>query len=220
MNGAVTDISKRALQRHCRALGLNSCSAVIDGDPDELLIVKSNANYGGDNDRALTWNQRRMLRVPGVTRKIRGPRDYQVLFRRQIAASWWRDEKLTIEKYIRNRQNRIFKLYRVLDQLAVSDIVNPNLIKKADNLASRVNSLFRLGPAGVERIAQLSDFPEGILKEDLRLFTHLPAEYAVLDIAVDDEDRPYPIDLNPTPAGFNAWSLDMAAHLRSCLNSD
>ena len=48
LNEQVTDISKHRVQEVCTQAGLGSTRAARAGDPDEVLIVKTNDNYGGE----------------------------------------------------------------------------------------------------------------------------------------------------------------------------
>lgn len=213
INGAVTDISKRTLQAHCRRLGLHTTSTSRDGDPDELMIVKTDMNYGTADDRVLSWNQRRALGLGIITREIKGTRDYKVVRRRDVKETWWQDARLVVERYVDNKERRIFKLYRVLDWVAINDMLNPQLIKKPSGSIRRVNSFLRLGPSGVETWVRASDYPEHIVHDGLKLLDHLSIEYGTLDIAMDDAGKCYIIDVNSTPTIPNKPQPDVVEHL-------
>ena len=220
INGAVLDISKRTLQLHCRRLGLHSTTAATQGDPDELLIVKTNMNYGAADDRVLSWNQRRLLGLCRITREIKRSRDYRVVRRREVKEKWWQDSELAIERYINNPENRILKLYRTLDQVAINDMINPHLIKKPSGSTERVNSFFRLSASGIETCAQASDFPSAVIHDGLKLLDHLSMLYGTLDIAMDEVGKCYIIDLNSTPAIPNKPQPDVVEHLRGAFRGD
>ncbi|HYL38248.1 MAG TPA: hypothetical protein VEV17_20190 [Bryobacteraceae bacterium] len=220
INGAVLDISKRTLQLHCRQLGLNSTTGACPGDPDELLIVKTNMNYGAADDRVLSWNQRRLLGLRRITREIKRSRDYIVVRRREVKEKWWQDSELAIERYINNPENRIFKLYRALDHVAINDMINPHWIKKPSGSTQRVNSFFRLSASGIETCVQASDVPSAVIHDGLKLLDHLSMLYGTLDIAMDEAGKCYIIDLNSTPAIPNKPQPDVVEHLRGAFRGD
>jgi len=54
VNGFVQDIRKSTLQTHLETIGLNSVKVTPSGSAHEVLIVKTDLNFGGDLERLLS----------------------------------------------------------------------------------------------------------------------------------------------------------------------
>ena len=76
VNEHVTDISKHRVQEVCAQAGLHQTIAPRAGNPDEVLIVKSNANYGGEKEEFLSPGERRTLGLAPRSRWILGHDGY------------------------------------------------------------------------------------------------------------------------------------------------
>lgn len=212
INGEVTDISKRAIQQYCRALGLGCTAAAEEGDPDELLIVKTDMNFGAAMERKLPREQRKALSL-SFSWRMRGPGSYKVLPRRSVKASWWRDHALVIDRYIQNRGHRILKLYIVLDRLVLSDAVERGHIKKMDRYISRANSFLTAGETGPAAVHICSDFPASAVRDGLTLASHMGLSFGTLDIVFDDGGNCYVVDVNSTPGLFQLPQPGLIEHL-------
>src|SRR6266536_4334411 len=89
-NAMVCDISKRAVQRDCARAGAASIVAPPDGDPDELVLVKTDYNYHGVRERELTVQQRRTLGYESPhDLPSRAESDYRVVRRREVPKAVW-----------------------------------------------------------------------------------------------------------------------------------
>src|SRR5205085_85853 len=92
LNYQVNDTSKKHLQALCRHIGLNSTLAPVAGDENELLIVKTNFNYGGKAEKRLLSSQSRRLNVQSLNYNTEII--YPVLERKKIKYEDWNNENL------------------------------------------------------------------------------------------------------------------------------
>jgi len=178
VNGGATDISKNSIQRHCRELGLNTTAIDRSGAPDEMLIVKSNYNFGAWGEKRLSRRQRRLLGTGEISSIVGHELDYKILPRRRIPEAWWTDRGLVVEKFIENSQERYFKVYLALERIAVSDITDPDRIKKAAGGAKRVHSLFTAAPDGIQVVQKGSEFPERVLYDSIKIASRMSVDFA------------------------------------------
>ncbi len=198
LNAAVTDISKRTTQRYCQQLGLLSTAAAREGDPEELLIVKTDHNAGAWTEKHLSRSQRRQLGFDDPSPVIRGPLSYRIVPRRKVRPKWWEDPRLVVERYIQNRDDHYYKLYVLLDRFGVADVIVPGRIKKAKN-SRRTFSLLTASGGPIETVFQGNDYPENLVSQSLELIRHLQLSFGVLDAMVDQDGNCYIVDVNPTP---------------------
>jgi len=143
VNANVTNISKAFIQASCGRLGLPTTEATPEGDQDEMLIVKTNLNYGGLGERALDTKD---LRILGW-RAFDCPTDaksYKVLKRRNVAQSEWNDPSLFIERFVRNQADRFCRVYLLNNYVVISEVVDPSDLKRMPNGIQRNNWFFRL----------------------------------------------------------------------------
>ncbi len=216
-NAGVTDISKAAVQRYCREAGLHTTATTRDGDPDELLIVKTNLNAGAWTERIITGAERRRLGLKKPTTLIKTTRDYKVLPRKKVRPSWWDNPEIFIERYVNNRRNRIFRVYSLLDRLAVADAVNPKPVKKMGDIPGRPTSLLRTTPQGFTVDQRASDFPDSVVHAALTMVRRLSLSLCCMDIVMDDAGRCYITDVNTTPGPNARHRHDIIEYLRGAL---
>lgn len=220
INGEVTDISKRTIQRLCRKLGMNSVATSGEGDPDELLILKTNHNCGAWVERRSSRKRRRALGMGKLSTVIRGHLDYKVLPRREMDDAWWLDDQLIVEKYVDNRKHRFFRIYILLDRIVISDVVEHTAIRKMANYESRRNSFLLRDGGGVEVIHRASDFAPDAVTQVLRLADEMSLSYGSLDVMMDDAGECYIIDVNATPGRNRSRPQPgMSDHLCAALNT-
>lgn len=214
INSALTDISKRAIQRACVELGLNTTTAPREGDPDELLIVKTDLNFGGDSEWALTLEERAAVGAGEGSQLIWKPDHYQVLPRKELEESWWTDPTLVREKYIDNRHDRWYRAFLLLSRMALCEFVDPSQIKKVGHsTASRVWLLQR---SDVEASEGDTPYPRQLVRDLLRFAGAFAIDFAAVDIVVSDAGQAYIIDVNSTPA-YNYPVSGLVEYLRGGL---
>jgi len=211
LNGATTDISKRRVQRLCADLGLNTAIATREGDPAERIIVKTDLNFGGDSEWALTDEQRGALGVGPGSDIIWNPNHYRVLPRREVEEAWWADPRLVRERFISNAGDCWYRAFLFLDRLAVCELHTPNLIKKVGESEVRRVWMTSLAEAAVPAGAP------AVLVEALRRFAPaFPLDVGTIDAVVSDAGDYFLIDVNTTPA-FNYPIDGVIDHMRGAL---
>ncbi len=203
LNARVTDATKRAIQRHCRRLGLPCAAAPRDGDPDELLIVKSNDNYGAAYEKELTADERAFLGLddPSGAPDATG---YPVLPRREVPPGAYSDPTLSVERYIANRENAIYRVYVAGNRIVVGEYVSTATIKKG---ATTVKRRFWYESAAVSLSPGDGPDPTAGGPASRRLLVETVTRFAVgfgldfgaLDVARSDAGDYYVIDVNVTP---------------------
>ncbi|HUQ21272.1 MAG TPA: hypothetical protein VM099_16790 [Gemmatimonadaceae bacterium] len=213
INASLTDISKRTIQRRCRELGLSTTAAARTGDGDELIIVKTDLNFGGDSEWALTPGDRATLGIGAGSTHMWKANDYQVLARKDIEESWWSDQSLVTEKYIGNKEEKWYRAVLLFDRIVLRELVNPTQIKKVgQSVVTRQWSL----DASDERT--FGDSPANLVRDLITFSRAFSMDFGAIDIMVDDAEEPFIIDVNSTPALHIAQPL-LVEHLRGALTT-
>ena len=198
VNGFVQDIRKSTLQTHLETIGLNSVKVTPAGPAHEVLIVKTDLNYGGDLERHLPPES---IAAAGFERlispDIKGAYYYKTVLREMFPAEMWNDPAIMIEKYIDNAENSFFRVYFAGERVVIVKAFAPRIIKKLSNDPRDTNYVSDLEhlKAGKDEL-ELS----ASLKRDLVTFLEQSAvEFGCLDIVHDGNDNHYIVDLNLTP---------------------
>lgn len=218
INERLTDISKRAIQRQCAELGLNSTSATPDGDQDELIIVKSDLNFGGDSEWALSTAERSMLGIAAGSDIIWTPDHYRVVPRREVQASWWTDPSLVCEKYVANRHNRWYRANFFLSHLVLRELVCENKIKKVGQ--SITVGQWNIYVPDIESSEAATDFPRSLVRDLIRFARAFAVDFGAIDVMVNDDGESFIIDVNTTPSMLISRILGLAAYLRGALSAE
>jgi len=198
VNGDLTDISKRTIQRRCAELGLNTTTALPNGDPEELIIVKTNLNFGGDGEWALSDSHRSVLGIAAGSDIIWKPDDYRVLRRREADPSWWSDPSLVCEKYIDNRKNVWYRAMFFFSRVVLRELVSEAQIKKVAQ--SVITRTWHLTFQEIEAERADADVPRKIVRDILRFAKAFNIDYGALDVMVNDAGEAFIIDVNSTPS--------------------
>jgi len=192
LNAHVTDISKRTIHAHSERLGLPCTLASREGDGHELLIVKTNRNYGGRSERLLTGRDRRRLGLTDDPALIRDAFDYKLMPRAEVPGPWWDDPHLVLERFVTDREHRLHRVHIVLNHFAFWSGVSPQPIKKIRHCSDTREYFLQRGqmePALPPALLRtVYDFAEAFL-----------LDYGALDLVADDAGRYYVIDANSTP---------------------
>ena len=212
LNGSVTDISKRHVHRACTAVGLPTLEAPRHGDPAELLIVKTDLNFGGDSEWALSSQEREALGIGTGSDIIWTPSHYRVLPRADIDAAWWADDRLVIERFAANRRHCWYRAYLFLGWMALCELENPNEIKKVGDSRVVRTILVRPNDAVPGDRAELA----GLVDQLSTVARALTLDVGTVDVVMDDAGRHYVIDVNSTPA-YNYPIPGVVDHLRRAL---
>jgi hypothetical protein len=206
INAGVVNISKRWIQAQCAACGLPVAAAASDGDPGEVLIVKTNHNFGGRAERSLTPEQLTALGIPPPSAIVPTAHAYQVLPRRDVPAAWWTDPALAIERFIENRLGRIYRAAFAGHRFDVSRMINPHAIKKVGDATEKVSVVCN---ARQLRDGLTPPIEPAVGETIVRFVDGAQMDYGALDIITDDAGRAYVLDVNATPYGeYNPlWRL-------------
>jgi len=195
LNKGVSNISKSFVQDMCLHLKLNSTRALQNGDPNELLIIKSNNNFGGLNENKLTEPQRIKLGIinTSLDRKF----EYIITKRYEVEPSIWQDKSCVIEKYISNLDNLFYRVYKLNSRFVISEVINLDQIKKMYSGIKRTNYYFDTSDKNLfgtirEEIKELSLIID-------KFCTCFRLDFGALDIVKNDKNQFYIIDVNNTP---------------------
>lgn len=217
LNGLLSDISKSRLQETCSTIGINTTRAERNGNENDVLIVKTNLNFGGQPELKLNGNEMQALNIapPSIQIDV----NYPVLYRKQIPEAIWDNKELVIEKYISNQADIFFRVYKLLNRLVISEVIDHNLIKKMPEGIPRINTYCDA--------TDMSLLPEpgikhaNLLKDILAFSDAIQLDYGALDVVRSDDGQHYIIDVNPTPYWGGSGQqimLDFLAGLESFAN--
>ena len=199
VNGFVQDIRKSTLHAHLEAIGLPSLKAAPSGRSEEVLLVKTALNYGGELER---WLPAESIAAGGlenlVSRNI-GAYRYQTIQRGQIQPDVWIDPAIVVETYVSNEEDSFYRVYFSGKQVVIVKAFAPGHIKKLSGDPRDTNFVTDLEAlkAGIDKL------PVSVtLKRDVATFVeNTPVEFGCIDIVHDGHDNHYIVDLNLTPYG-------------------
>jgi len=211
LNAHATDISKQHVQQVCAELGLPTVTAERDGHPDEMVIVKTDLNFGGDSEWALSDEQRSTLGIREGSDIIWKPNHYRVLPRRDVEPPWWSDPRLVVERFVTNRDERWYRAFLFLDRLAVCELSNPNQIKKVNESA-----VLRVWMLSLNELSVPADAPARLIESLRRFVRAFPLDFGTVDVVADDAGSHYIIDVNTT-AAYNYPIEGVVAFMRGAL---
>ena len=92
--------------------------------------MKTNANYGGEKEKFLSADQRRLLGLGPRCRWIRRHDGYLIRRRSEVRPEFWRSRQVIVERFIENRGHFFYRAHKVMDRVIISRMVNPAGIKK------------------------------------------------------------------------------------------
>jgi hypothetical protein len=216
INGNLTDISKRTIQQRCASLGLNTTAAMREGDPDELIILKTDLNFGGDSEWALSDAERSKLGLGEGSTLIYRPDHYQVVPRKDMEPSWWTDPSLVCEKFIDNRDNRWYRAVMLFSRLVLRELINPAQIKKVGQ--SEIVGQWTIDTADPSILTGPEPVPTRIMSDLIQFMSAFKMDFGAIDIMVNDAGDPFIIDVNSTPA-LHIPQPALVDHLRGALST-
>ncbi|WDQ17786.1 hypothetical protein [Rhodopirellula sp. P2] len=200
-NANVNDMTKRFVQSECQRLGLPTTAATRDGDPEEKLILKSDCNHGGRNERRLDLETRRRLGLPPESAVIDGSLDYPVMKRSELTDQW-DDPGLVAERLIENSQGVYYRAYAIEGRLVISRFVPPNPehpIQRIEGAKARRNFLYEDYTSFVGASESDDALPARLKSVVASFLIGIPLDFGALDVVEDNEGNFYIIDLNITP---------------------
>jgi len=188
VNALVNDVSKSYVQRFNREHGFPDVAADPAGDPDELLIVKTNDNCVGDAEQYLSKSARDLL---GLEPSPPAGFQYQVLPRCQIDPAYWSDPGLVCERFIENRLGVWYRAYLRRPKMALVQFRSAARIKKVDPSTRMQITWLRTDDdsCGSSTIATLM----------LGFINEFQLDFGAVDVVTDLNGFAAVIDVNPTP---------------------
>jgi hypothetical protein len=198
LNASVTSIAKRTIQAACRRSGLAVALIGEAGDPGEVVIVKSNLNYGGEHERQLGPDARMLL---GITIDDEATpleaANYFTTTRSQVPERMWKSNDVVIERFVTNRHHTFYRAYTMMSHVVVSKVHDEATLKKMPTGISRQNWFYDATTS--QAIAGPADAPSHVYDSVRRLRGELGLDFGALDIVEDDQGIPYIVDVNVTP---------------------
>jgi len=196
VNASKRDISKRRIQSTCSQIGLPFTLATPTGRSDELVIVKTNLNCGGEPEQRLPADIRSLLGIAKSNHRQYGSQSYAVLMRREVERRAWRSKNVCIERFITNKAGRFYRSYRFGYHTVVSESSCSAIIKKMGYGLPRRNYYFEGDtPTGKARGESILD----IVRQTEKLSLALKIDFCAVDFVESDEGVRYACDINPTP---------------------
>lgn len=214
-NWGVESISKRSIARSCQQAGLPSLEAPMHGDLDELLIVKTDRNYGGEPEDRLSNEQMASLGLPRYKSVLRSDHGYKVLKRRRITPSAWLSPELVIERFVENLHRRFYRVFVIENSMAVMECIEDAEIKSFDR-SKRLQTLFVRSSDEIRadrensRLFLVSSIASKFVKE-FRL------DFGCLDILEDAEGKFFVCDATTTPYWGDVSEPEVVTFLRQCV---
>jgi hypothetical protein len=202
LNGNLTDISKRHIENVVAALSFPGVTLRGHVDPDLIVIVKTNSNYGGKSEIRLG----KELYRPDGPEGSGNPSGYWLTRFRDVPERILADRNLVVQRYISNDENVIYRAYVLLDQVVISRAVNPSPIKKMHRGLKRENYFLKRSNPSSGLIGQIRD-------QVCAMAVAVGMDFGAMDVVVSNDGIPYVIDVNSTPGWGDESQPDIIEHL-------
>jgi hypothetical protein len=205
INSPVTMIGKHFIQSTLKSLGLPSTQAQRDGDSEEWLLIKTDRNSGGTPELKLTDNDLALLGIERQSAKHGPDRGYRLLRRRNIPSEAWTDPMYIVETYINNTADIFLRTYLSGNRIVVSEAMESATIKRMDRAFNRRN--YRMLDSDLNE--SMEGYPLRICraaKATTYFAKAIGLRFGCIDLAVDDRDQVFIIDVNTTPH----WGTEQA----------
>ena len=191
-NEQVTDISKQGIQAQLMSAGCRSVIGHEVGSADELMVIKSNYNYGGEGERNLPEAIRSRL---GVDDLSSSRLNYVTSRRDEIPGEAWRDRSLTIERFVGNQRGHYCRAWIAGERTHLIELSCPDEIKKVGS-----SQLVGLWNARFDSNSSLPDpIADGVMTEVIKGSSALALDFGTLDVMLTDEGEPFIVDVNTAP---------------------
>ncbi|MEM7428912.1 MAG: hypothetical protein AAF441_22725 [Pseudomonadota bacterium] len=194
LNKNIDDITKRNLHVLLSKAGISTAKASKAGDPEEILFVKSNLNWGGEVEHTLCPSLRDHYGPASSGSRITQHDQYYTIRRKDVTKDIWADRSLFIERYIDNTEDAFYRIYGCGASIVVVKAHARGLIKKINNHPLDINYFFERQKI-IEEKTQLPESLQNVLRKFL---TDFEIDYFCLDIVHDTQEY-FIIDLNLTP---------------------
>jgi hypothetical protein len=221
LNGNARDIRKRTVQSCCENHGLPSVTAVIAGDPDEMLIVKTDLNTGGTREQRLSDAQKGRFGLPVSISRLKGPDGYYIARRAELGADVWNDPDLVVQRFVQNPLGRFFRIYVAINAVVISEAYAGSPIKRIGNVVRRHNHwLWREGEILKASSGNNSKLPAALLQTAGVFMDRFHLDYGAIDVVESERGDFYVIDVNKTPFWDNEHQPGLLKHLRQGFQND
>ena len=207
LNGAVTDISKKAVQAQCRAYGLPSAEALREGDPTEQLFVKTDLNFGGRAERKLGADHDPLDNAPRTSEVVSDWDGYHIRRRDAIPLAWWDDRALVIERFIDNGLDHLYRVNFAGDHAVILRLTNPHPMKKIYSSVARLDIYCDLCALAEGTVSGVEPAVGAAIA---RYLACSGMDFGALEVIPDDAGNAYILDVNSTcyAAVLNVWILN------------
>jgi hypothetical protein len=214
LNPAFTDVSKRFVQEVCRRAKLNVTAAAEAGHSNEVVIIKTNRNYGGEPEAALDSSTRARLRIVAEPVRARPDHGYIVCTRKEVPAGVWKSPALVVERYVENSSNFFYRAYLLNGHVALSEGEEAALVKTIGRAKRHRLVCFSFsGRGGV--IGEVPPDLAGAADAISRFATEARMDYGCLDVLWDGVHGFYIVDVTTTPH----WGREDESRILSFLSS-
>jgi len=214
LNSGIVDISKRFVQAACRRAGLRTTTAPREGDASEILIVKTNRNYGGKPEANLSSDARDTLSISAQITYDRPDHGYLVAQRQDVSSDAWDDPNLVVERYIENKEQLFYRVYLLCNLFAISEGQERASIKTIGRAVRQRLLLFSVDEAGMVDAAVPPDLVPAV-NAVLRFANVTGMDFGCLDLMKDDSSRFYVVDMNTTASWGRETEVRVIEHLAS-----
>ena len=193
LNKNIGDIRKDNLHDMVHQAGLKSAKAKREGEPDQLLFIKSKLNWGGLTELRLP-EQEQIKFIDCKATHIKSWDEYYTLTRGEVSDELWADNSIVIENYIENSDNTFYRVYGFGHALVVVEGHSNMLIKKIIEDPKDQNSQF----SKYQILNEETSLPVKLQETIKKFISHHHIDYYCLDIVHNSKEF-FIIDLNLTP---------------------
>jgi len=197
LNAGPVDISKRFVQAACQRAGLRSTLASRQGDPSEVLIVKTDRNYGGIPEARLSRDDLNTLAISAYAIDKQPDHGYVVAPRRDLPVAVWDDPSRVVERYIENQSQLFYRIYLLGNRCAISEGREQAWVKTIGRSQRQRLVLFSIDPAGKIDGAIPPDLQTAV-SAVLDFVSVTELDFGCLDLMRDDSGNFYIVDMNTT----------------------
>ncbi len=214
VNRFAHDITKRRLHEVQRSLDLPCLSFDWeDCSPDDLVIVKTDLNYGGQPERLAREQGATIAYSNAMLHGEIGPENYWVGRFRDVPLHLRGDHRLVIERFLGNSLDAFIRVYRVCGRLAVVVAFSPFSIKKVIGNENDFN--YMLDVDDLEDELEGCPLPPGHIRSILKLGDAMGLDYFGADVVFSDAGEWAVVDINATPwAGKRPPRTELLEFLR------
>jgi hypothetical protein len=215
LNCMAPDIRKRTIQSRCRDFGLPTVTAPVTGPDDELLIVKTDLNSGGERELLLSPAQRAECGLAAHPGRMKHPDDYFVGRRGDLTADIWNDPTLVVERYIKNPLDRFFRVYVVVNAVVISEAYTDAHVKRMAGRIRRHNHwLWREGQTLYADSDAVAKLPSRLLHTAGIFLNRFQLDYGAIDVVEGQDGEFFVVDVNKTPYWGDEKQPGLTEHLR------